>query len=202
MPWLAIPKIAIIFVTLQVMGFLLFMSDPAWLGRIALFPERVAACEYWRLVTFLALPLSSGPIWMIFSLWFLFSILNWIESEWGAFKTTLYTLVSILLTILFSMVFSYPVLSVTDFSSTLFLAAAALFPDFEILIYFILPVKMKYLGYLSLAFLVFHLFQGSWLDRLFLITIYSNYLIFFGPSLVYQFKNWKRRRDYHRNLRR
>ena len=202
LPWLAIPNIAIIFVTLQVMGFFLCMTDPAWSGRLALFPDLALAGEPWRFVTFLSLPLSMSPIWIIFSLWFLYSILNWIEAEWGAFKTTFYTLVSIVLTIVFSIVFSYPVFQITDFTSTLFLAAAALYPEMEIQIYFILPVKMKYLGYLSLAFLVFHLFQGGWLDKLFLLTIYSNYLIFFGPALVSQVRNWKRRRDYQRNSRR
>ena len=199
--WLGVPNIAIIFVTLQVFGFFLVSSDPQWIDRLALRPELVMHGEVWRLLTFLSMPLSMSPIWVLFALLFLYSILNQIESEWGAFKTTFYTLVSIVLTALFSLVFSYPVFQVTEFSSTLFLAAAALFPDQEVRLYMVLPVKMKYLGYIALGFFFFHLFQGAWLDRLFLLTIYSNYLIFFGPSLLAQVRNWKRRRDYRSKMR-
>ncbi len=199
--WLGVPNIAIILVTLQVFGFFLISSDPMWFERLCLRPEMVMHGEVWRLVTFLSMPLSMSPIWMIFALWFLYSILNSIESEWGAFKTTFYILVSIVLTIIFSLVFSYPVVQVSEFNSTLFLAAAALYPEQEIRIYMILPVKMKVLGWLALAFFGYHLFLGDWLDKLFLLTIYSNYLIFFGPSLWFQIKNWKRRRDYRAKMR-
>jgi membrane associated rhomboid family serine protease len=136
MPWLGVPHLAIILITLQGFGFFLVNSDPLWTGRLALLPEHVLlANEWWRLVTFLALPLSLSPIWMIFSCWFLYSVMNWIESEWGAFKTTFYVLVSVVLTIAFSLSFSYPVGNIQDFNSTLFLAAAALYPEQEISIF-------------------------------------------------------------------
>jgi hypothetical protein len=201
MPWLGVPKLAIILVTLQAFGFFLINSDPTWASRLFLFPAMVFQGEWWRLVTFLSIPLSLSPIWMIFAVWFMYAIVDQIESEWGAFKTTFYVLVSIVLTIVFSLVFDYPVMDVSEFVSTLFLAAAALFPEQEIRIYLILPVKMKYLAWLSLAFFAYHLMVGSWLDRLFLITIYSNYFIFFGPSLWFQVKDWKRRRDYRARMR-
>lgn len=197
LPWLGIPKLAIILITLQGFGFFLVNTDPIWAGRLALLPENVLhGGEWWRLVTFLAMPLSLSPIWMIFTAWFLYSILDWIESEWGAFKTTFYVLISVVLTVLFSLFFSYPVVSVSEFTSTLFLAAAALFPEQEIRLYMILPVKMKYMAWLALAFFVIHLFKGEWIDRFFLITLYSNYLIFFGPEILRQIRDWKRRRDY------
>jgi membrane associated rhomboid family serine protease len=196
MPWLALPHLSIVFITLQVLGFLLAISDPAWISRMALFPSLVREGEYWRLMTFLGVPMSMSPIWILFSLWFLYYIFDLLESEWGAFKTTFYTFTSILLTIAFSMGFDYPVMQISDFISTLFLAAAALNPEQEIRVYLILPVKMKYLGYLTLAFLGYRLFQGGWMDALFLLTIYSNYLIFFGPTILARIHQWKRRRDW------
>lgn len=200
--WLAVPNIAILFVTLQALGFLFVLSDPRWIERLALLPEAVTANgEIWRLLTFIALPISMSPIWMIFSLYFLYFILNSIESDWGAFKTTFYTLVSIALTIAFSLATGYPVVSISDFVSTLFLAVAALYPDQEIRLYFFIPVKMKHLGWLALAFLAFRFVRGSWMDRFFLMTIYSNYFLFFGPSLLSQLRDWKRRRDYRAKWR-
>ena len=200
--WLAVPNIGLILVTLQALGFLCAYSDPMWIPRLALIPEAVLHGELWRLVTFLSIPVSMSPLWIIFTLFFYYSILGSIEEEWGAFKTTFYVLVSVVLTILYSFLFDYPVLSVSDFASTLFLAAAALFPEHEINVYMIFPVKMKFLGYFALAFVLYRFFQGSGLDRGFLLAIYSNYLIFFGPSLVHQFKMWKRRRNYRSNWKR
>ena len=201
MSWLAIPHISIILITLQVLGFFMIMSNPEWISTLALFPDRALHGEPWRLLTFLSLPVSNSLIWFVFAQMFLFSILTSIEAEWGAFKTTFYVLVSVVLTIAFSLTFGYPVLETTDFSSTLFLAAAALFPEHEIRLYMIFPVKMKYLGWLSLAFLGYRLIGGDWMDRFFLLTIYSNYLLFFGPTLLYRIRQWKRRRDYKSNFR-
>lgn len=200
--WLAVPNIAVILVTLQALGFLFVLTDGAWFERLALIPQRVLQGEVWRLITFLALPVSMSPLWMIFSLMFLYFIVNSIESQWGSFKTTFYILVSVLLTILFSFTFDYPVTATSDFVSTLFLAAATLFPNYEVRLYFFLPVKMKHLGWLAVAFVLLRLFQGSWVDHLYLVTIYSNYLLFFGPSLIFQLHEWKRRRAYKTNWRR
>src|SRR4051812_4443701 len=83
--WLAIPNIAVLFVTLQALGFLMVMVDPIWGLRLALIPAAVTQNgEVWRLVTFLALPLSDSPIWVIFTLWFLYFVIGMIEAQWGA----------------------------------------------------------------------------------------------------------------------
>lgn len=199
--WLAIPNIAIIFVTLQGLGFLMVMANPAWQFQLALIPDSVRAGEYWRLVTFLSLPLASGPIYMIFALWFLYFTLNAIESVWGDFKTTLYTLVSIVVTIGYSFAFDYPVLNVRNFESSLFFAAAALFPDMEVGLFGIIPVKMKWLAAFTGVFVLLDFVRGGWLDRFFLLAIYSNFLIFFGPVVLDRVRNWLRRKRYQRKLR-
>ena len=201
MSWLAIPNIAVGFAVVQILGFFLVFSQPLWFERLVLIPDAVWQGEIWRLVSFVAIPLSMSLLGFIFAVAFSFFILNSIENEWGAFKTTLYVLVSIVVTALFSMIFDFPILDITGLASTFFLAAAALFPEQEIQIYFLIPVKMKFLGWLALAFLAFKLFQGSWFDRLFLLAIYSNYLLFFGPTLLYRIKEWKRRRDFKANWR-
>lgn len=200
--WIGVPNIAILFVTLQALGFLMLSSNPLWLERLALLPEAVLSGEVWRLVTWLALPVTQNLIWVIFALWFLYFILNAIESEWGHFRTTIYVLVSIILTIAFSLVFRYPVIEATDFQSSLFLAAATLFPEYEISLYLVIPVKMKWLGWLSLAFVVFRFIGAGLLGKLYLLAIYSNYLIFFGPALFDRVRAYIRRKNFERKSRR
>jgi membrane associated rhomboid family serine protease len=146
MAWLAVHHISIILITLQVLGFLLIMSEPQWMNTLALFPDQAISGEPWRFLTFLSLPVSNSPIWFIFAMLFMYSILNSIESIWGSFKTTFYILVSVVITILFSLAFGYPVMQTTDFNSTLFLAAAALFPDHEIQVYMVFSSENEALG--------------------------------------------------------
>ena len=66
MAWLAVPNIAIILVTLQVLGFLMILSNPAWMSTLALFPDRAIHGEPWRFLTFLSLPVSNNIIWFAF----------------------------------------------------------------------------------------------------------------------------------------
>ncbi len=201
MSWLEIPNLAVLLVTLQAIGFLFVMMDPIWLPRFALIPEAVKAGEYWRLVTFLALPLATSPIWVIFTLWFLYFVVNAIENEWGAFKTTLYVLTSVVLMIAFSFAFDFPITQISGFESTLFLASAALFPEMEILLFMVMPVKMKWLARLTMAFLAFNFVMADWMNRLYLVAIYSNYLLFFGPAHLYRLKMAYRRYDFKSKLR-
>ena len=199
--WIAVPHLAILFVTLQAMGFLFVAMDPAWLARLMLIPEAVRAGEAWRVVTFLALPLSMSPLWLIFALWFSYFTFNLIESEWGAFRTTLYVLVYLVVTILFSFGFDYPVTSVQSFATSMFLAAAALYPDLELRLYLAIPVKMKVLGWLSLALVGLQFVQVGWLGRFYLLAVYSNYLLFFGPAAFSSFRAWQRRRSFRAGTR-
>jgi membrane associated rhomboid family serine protease len=198
--WLAVPGIALLFVTLQALGFLCILSDQAWYERLALVPEAVKAGEYWRLLTFLALPLSLSPLWLFFALWFLYFTINLIESQWGSFRTTLYVLVSIIVTITFSLIFNFPVGSAQDFVSSLFLASAALFPNLEIRVYFAIPVKMKFLGWLALGWVVVRFAGSNLYGRLYLLAIYSNYLVFFGPAVISSLKAAYRRWSFRRKL--
>ena len=197
--WLAIPNLAAVFIGLQLVGYATVLSDPRKSELLPLIPSLVFEGEFWRLATFLTVPMAMSPLWMLFALGFQYFVLNSIESEWGEFKTTFYVFTSVILTVLFSLLFGYPIMGISEFASTLFLAAAALFPEHEIRLYFLIPVKLKILGWLALGFLALRLIQGDWMDRFFLLTIYSNYFIFFGPTLLFRLKEWKRRRDYRAN---
>ncbi|MBC7691006.1 MAG: hypothetical protein H7222_04505 [Methylotenera sp.] len=199
--WIAVPQLGVILVTLQAIGYFFVMTNSEWVANLALIPEAVRRGEAWRLITFLALPLSSSPIWMLFILMFLYSIVNSLEREWGAFRTTFYVLFSYFLTVAFSMAFDYPILQIGHFQSTLFLAAASLFPEMEIRIFFFIPAKMKWLAALSGVFILLEMIRGSWLDRAYILCIYSSFIVFFGPAALASVRQILRRRKYQRDLR-
>jgi len=200
MPGFGIPNLALYLVGLQMCGFFLTLANPKAFGLLILDPHMVLRGEVWRLVTFLAVPVAGDALWMVFALYFLYFIVGGIEEEWGEFRTTLYVLVAILLTIAFSFIFRVPIFSSDKLASTLFLAAATIAPEHQILIFFVLPVKMKWLAWLSVAFIIFTLIFGSMLSRLYLVTMYTNYLLFFGPYFTGRLKAFYRRKKFQQEV--
>src|SRR5271154_5723920 len=88
LPGFGIPNLALYLLGAQAAGFLLILAEPRAMGLLILDPYLVLRGEVWRLVTFLALPLSFSPLWMVFVLYFLYFIINALEEEWGEFRAT------------------------------------------------------------------------------------------------------------------
>lgn len=200
MPGVGVPKLALYLVGAQALGFMLVLFEPRAWQLLVLDPLLVLRGEVWRLVSFLALPLSMSPLWMIFVLYFVYFVVNGIEEEWGEFRTTLYVLVAVLLTISFSFTFQMPVANIAHLESTLFLAAATIAPEYQILLFFVIPVKMKWLAWLTAAYIVWSLIIGTWLDRLYLLTMYANYLLFFGPYFLARLSAFYRRQKFKNDV--
>src|SRR5260221_10828225 len=99
MPGLGVPNLALYLVGAQALGFLATLMEPRAWELFILVPGLVLKGELWRLITFMAMPLSTRPLWMVFVLSFLYFVINGLEEEWGAFPTTFYVLCSGLLTI-------------------------------------------------------------------------------------------------------
>jgi hypothetical protein len=200
LPGFGIPNLALYLIGAQACGFLLTLANPNAVLLLLLDPSLVLKGEVWRLVTFLAVPLTSNLLWMVFALYFLYFIINGIEAEWGEFRTTLYVLVAVLFTIVFSFAFQMPIYNTAVLGSTLFLAAATIAPEYQILLFFVLPVKMKWLAWLTVAYIVYALIVGSWLSRLYLLTMYANYLLFFGPYFAGRLKAFYRRKKFQQEI--
>lgn len=182
--WFSLPNLSLYFVVAQGFGFLFFQIDPNIISKMILHPYALKQGEWWRAVSFLAVPLSANIFFQLIVIWFLFFIVNIVESSIGEFKTTFYLFLSVLFSNIFALAFDYPILSAGYVELVFFLAAAVLVPDMEILLFFILPVKIKYLGYISLAFVLYSFFMYDWLGRLYLLFMLGNFLLFFYPGLI------------------
>jgi hypothetical protein len=200
MPGLGIPNLALYLIGAQVFGFLVTWVEPRAWQLLILNPYMVLQGELWRLITFMAMPLSDSPLWMLFVLYFLYFIINGIEEEWGEFRTTLYVLVGVVLTIAFSFAFGVPIVSIREFQSTLFLAAATIAPDYQIQLFMVIPVKMKWLAWLTVAYIIWSLIVATWLGRLYLLVMYANYLLFFGPYFIGRVYAFYRRRKFQQDV--
>ena len=126
--------------------------------------------QIWRLITFIFYPyITSLSIWNIFcaivSLYLYYYIGNILESTWGAFRFNIYYLsgliLNILATLFIYLIFKQPIsFGMTYIQNAMFLAFATIVPDMTILVFFILPIKIKWLGYIYGGFLIIEIISG------------------------------------------
>lgn len=187
--FLAVPNLAIFLVAIQAIGYVMLWlkagSDPyaadLLVERLVLIPEAVIQGEVWRLITFIAIPLSMN-FFMVLILWFLYFILSSLAQAWGDFKLTLYVLIAWLGTIVASMVTGISTDSFILMETSFFFALATLAPNNEVYLFFVIPVKIKWVAIIT-AILMFAwpLLLGSLADKIFLVVASLNYILFFGP---------------------
>ncbi|MBI3039531.1 hypothetical protein HYY75_10900 [bacterium] len=161
--------------------------------------------QIWRLLTFLIVPPDLNPIFFLFALQILVMTGDGLEEAWGSFKTTLYYAVGVFATILVAVIFWGIPVTNSFVNASLFLAFATLYPDYEILVFFILPVKVKYLGMLSGLWVFVTLLTGPIALKLVAILSVLNWILFFGPDIVLgtkrYFSNRSRRMAFERQLK-
>ena len=164
----------------------------------------VARGQVWRLITFIFLPPSTSLLWIIFSLYFYWMIGDALETQWGSFRFNLFYLIGIIGAILGALITGSA--SNMYLNLSLFLAFAAMFPNFQILIFFILPVKMKWLALADLVLYVYMFITGTWPTRVAILFSLLNVALFFGGDLLTTIRSelgtMRRRQAFKRNYRR
>ena len=172
--------------------FMMSMVRPDVIERLALDMRAVRRGEVWRLVTYLFIPRSLSFFWILFTLGWVWMLGNGLEGQWGAFKFNVYYLLGMLGTT-FAAVLTGQALGNYYLNLTLVFAFATLAPDYEVLL-LILPVKMKWLAWLSVAFLAKDVLLGDWAVRAAIAVAMLNYLLFFAPALAAVVGGKERRR--------
>lgn len=144
--------------------------------------ELLLTGQVWRLLSFIVLPPPSTPLFILLALYFYYTIGQTLEHAWGSFKFNVYYLCGILGAILAGMVTGFAENAYLNLS--LFLAFAALYPENQIRLFFILPIKIKYLAYLNGAFLLIAFIFGGWSTRAAIIMSLVNFFLFFGGDFI------------------
>ncbi len=155
--------------------------------------------QIWRLITFVFVPPASSPLFILITLYFYWLIGQYLEQYWGSFRFNVYYLCGMLGAIIAGFITGTSTNYYLNLS--LFLAFAAYQPDLEVLLFFILPVKIKWLALIALASLTYMLFTSPWSGKLALIMSLINLILFFGPELVQEIKNLRRRYEWKKNTR-
>ena len=152
--------------------------------------------EVWLLVTFVFVPAYSSPFALLISLYFYYWIGSTLERQWGTAKFNLYYISGALLTVLgvvlASLITGNPYLTAAGtgyVNLSMFFAFAFLFPDTTVLLFFILPVKMKWLAYLDGALFAFDIIKAigahNWAGVVLPIVALLNFAVFIWPEVHY-----------------
>ena len=175
---------------------------------LALFPALVLRGEIWRLVTFVFVPMSGGVL-LLLELYFYWFVGSALEREWGTAKFSLFYLSGVVLNILFgflSLLTGNPAVLVTMryVNLSLFFAFATLYPNLQVLLFFVIPIKVKWLAWVDAA-----LFAWSVLSSLLALDLAGailplvailNYFLFFASDLRNTL-GYARRRVQHQTSR-
>ena len=159
--------------------------------------EGLKRFELWRLVTFIFVPNYSGAFGLLISLYFYYWIGSTLEQHWGTAKFNLYYLGGVVLTVLGVTICSLitglhgATIAGTNYVNlSMFLAFAAMFPDVQVLLFFVIPVKMKWLAWLDIAVFVLDVVRSIAVGNVFGIVLplvaLLNFAVFIWPEVKYQ----------------
>jgi hypothetical protein len=189
----AITNLSLYLIIGQVFFWGLAMMISFDLGNIALLPVAVLAGEVWRLFTFLLVPPNAHPVFIAFA-WYIFYIMGTaLEHYWGAFRFCAFIGIGWLLTAAVSFATPLTYGSNVFLAGSVFLAFAYLNPDFELMLFFILPVKIKWLALLQWIGYGYVLVVGPWSGRFAVLAATGNFLLFFSSDILSQIRTGRRR---------
>ena len=157
--------------------------------------------ELWRLLTFVFVPFTFQPISFLIMLSFYYFVGNALERAWGTAKFTLYylsgMLLSVLVTVLAALLtgyWGYSLAGTHYINLTLFLAFAMLYPDAQVLLYFFIPLKVKWIAWFDVALLALNVLgaiaSGDLMGCLLPIIAIMNFLVFFWEDMSRFLDDW------------
>lgn len=211
-------NLTIYMIVCYVIGYALMIVNPGILNWLSLEPAYILRGQVWRLVTWVLYPPStSGVLWFAIAvLFFYYPIGTSLERTIGTFKYTLYILSGVIFTILGAFILYFllggnvlvgNVFSTYYISLSTFLAYAMCYPDMQVLLMFIIPVKMKWMAIFYVVIVVYEMIQyimaGAWYLVIPIVASLLNFIIFYFGTKDFSRYNPKevhRRNEFRRAM--
>lgn len=168
----------------------LFMQiDPSYLLFHALRFDRTAILQgqVWRLFTYIFIPSSNRVLFLAISLYFYYIIGRSIESSWGTLRFNLFYLTGVIITDIAAILLGVNA-STGALNLSLLLAFATLYPENQVLLMFIIPLKMKYLAWFYFVMTILDVINGNF----FTLFALLNYFLFFGSDILHVLPDFMR----------
>ncbi len=193
-PRLGIPNLMryIVAANAAIYIFSIFDRSGLLLSTLAMDPISVLHGQVWRIVTFVLIPSGDRPWKVLLSLLFYFWLGEAMERLWGSTKFMVYYVSGMLLSVLASFLallldgFAVPLYGAGYVNAALFFAYALTYPDAIVRVFYIIPVKMKWLAIVEAVLyalaVVGGVVAGAWGLALMPVVSMLNLFIFFSPD--------------------
>ncbi len=188
----AIPNLTYVIIGCYIIGYLIQFFAEEFFLYLSLNPYAIIRGQVWRLFTWLLLPPGRFTIFTVISLFFYYYIGTSLERAWGTFRYNMFLLSGILFTVvgafLLLLIPSGYQMNFSSFSTyyvslSLFLMYAITFPDNQVYLMMIIPVKLKYMGIIYGIYLagstLYLIGKGNWAEVIVIVFSLMNVIIFF-----------------------
>lgn len=188
----AIPNLMYYVVILYAIGIFVCWQSPAFYFNYLMLDARaILHGQIWRIVTFLMWPLSNNPILNVLVIFCYYNLGHTLEYVWGSFRFNVYffmgifghVLAAVIIYLLFGMV--YP-LTPEYLNFSLFFAYAATFPDAQFLLFYVIPIKAKWLALFNGVYFIYGLIFGGTAMRIAIVMSLLNFILYWAMS-----RGWK-----------
>lgn len=225
----AIRNLSLVLIMCYAVGYLITLVNSNFLMYLTLNPYAILHGQIWRIVTWIIIPPeSSNVFFVLIMLYFYYSLGTSLERTWGTYRYNVYIFSGMIFTVLGSFLlmgycyladgevmamlgadvfFSYMSLFFTTYyvNMSIFLAFAATFPEVQVLLMFIIPIKVKWLGILYGVMLAVEFLQGNVYSRFAMAASLLNFAVFWLTSrgrVHMSPKQMKRRQEFRREVKR
>lgn len=186
-PGLGIPRLMLYIVIGNLLVFIFdLFSSGTFSAMLAFSRAAILHGQVWRLITFVLVPAySGGVLFFALFLYFYYFIGTALEREWGSTKFTLFYFCGVVFNILVG--FLAGTTSMQYVNLSMFFAFATLYPDMQFLLFFIIPIKVKWLAWLDAALFVLDMVMmalaGEYFFMLLPVVAILNYFLFFYSTI-------------------
>ncbi len=189
----AVPNLIVYLLGGYAIGFVLQYVAPDVLNLMTLEPYYILRGQVWRLVTWVLMPPDSNLLFAVIMMMFYYQLGLSLERTWGAFRFNVYIFGGLIFTIIgafllygiFYAVYGVGLPVMGSFFTTnyinmgIFLVFAVCYPEMQVFLYFIIPIKMKWLAGVYGVLILFNIIQSGWPVRMAIVMSLLNFLLFY-----------------------
>lgn len=200
----AIPNLMIYLIAAYCIGFVIYTVNPNFMLMLTLSPYHILHGQVWRLITWILMPTDTRVFSLLIMALLYYQLGSALERSWGTFRFNVYIFGGMLFTVIGAFIlygiyaaagtgsletislFSSLTFTTNYINLTIFLAFAVMYPEMQILLFFIIPVKMKWMAVVYAVLIAINLILTSWGGRIAIIMSILNFLIFFLSTRNYR----------------
>ena len=187
-PHFGIPNLMRYLTIANVVFWLIGITNQTLLSYLGFDAALILRGQIWRLLTFMLYPPSTGVLaFLVF--YFYYWIGNALEQYWGTAHFNVYLLIGWFVTVLYGFLvyfiggYRIPIDAQYLYLS-MFFSFAALYPDMQVLLFFFLPIKVKYIALIDAVYFLLAVFTNPFPRNLLPLVATLNFFIFFGATLI------------------